>query len=311
MWATRLWWMLHWAGHKNVTLLDGGYTGWIAAGLPIDNNPTPYPTSDMTVVPQPGLWATREEVLAAVGDGAVCTINALSPDVYAGTSNTNYGRPGHIPGSKNLYYGSILDGQSFRSADEIAAAVDGVGVRTADRIITYCGGGISATVDAFALKLIGYDNVAVYDGSMSDWVRDPNLPLVTGARPLTLSSGVAILRLALFEKRADALPHVAGLRDENLLTVFHRDDGFQAAGVDAHVETFLRQPDADRRVAENLVRHRAAGREQFVLRHHLRDQADAVRPFGVDEAARSAAIPTPARIRPAAAGNTRRRRRTR
>ncbi len=58
MWATRLWWMLHWAGHKNVTLLDGGYTGWIEAGLPIDNNPTPYPTSSMTVVPQPGLWAT-------------------------------------------------------------------------------------------------------------------------------------------------------------------------------------------------------------------------------------------------------------
>jgi thiosulfate/3-mercaptopyruvate sulfurtransferase len=183
MWATRLWWMLHWAGHKNVTLLDGGYTGWIAAGLPIDTSPTPYPTSNMTVVPQPGLWATREEVLAAVGDGTVCTINALSPDVYAGTSKTNYGRPGHIPGSKNLFYGSILDGQSFRSADEIAAAVEGVGARTADRIIAYCGGGISATVDAFALKLIGYDNVAVYDGSMSDWVRDPDLPLVTGAAP--------------------------------------------------------------------------------------------------------------------------------
>jgi len=183
MWATRLWWMLHWAGHKNVTLLDGGYTGWIAAGLPIDNNPTPYPTSAMAVVPQPGLWATRDEVLAAVGDGAVCTLNALSPDVYSGTSKTNYGRPGHIPGSKNLYYGSILDGQSFRSAGEIAAAVESVGARTADRIITYCGGGISATVDAFALKLIGYDNVAVYDGSMSDWVRDPSLPLVTGSAP--------------------------------------------------------------------------------------------------------------------------------
>jgi thiosulfate/3-mercaptopyruvate sulfurtransferase len=183
MWATRLWWMLHWAGHKNVTLLDGGYTGWIAAGLPIDNNPTPYPTSDMTVMPQAGLWATRDEVLAAVGDDSVCTLNALSPDVYSGTSKTNYGRPGHIPGSRNLYYGSILDGQSFRSAEEIAAAVESVGARTADRIITYCGGGISATVDAFALKLIGYDNVAVYDGSMSDWVRDPSLPLVTGPAP--------------------------------------------------------------------------------------------------------------------------------
>jgi thiosulfate/3-mercaptopyruvate sulfurtransferase len=95
----------------------------------------------------------------------------------------NYGRPGHIPGSKNVYYGSILDKQTFRSADEIAAAMDRVGARKADRVIAYCGGGISATVDAFALKLIGYDNVAVYDGSMSDWVRDPNLPLVTGDAP--------------------------------------------------------------------------------------------------------------------------------
>ncbi len=81
-----LWWMLHWAGHQNVTLLEGGYTQWIADGRPIDTNPTPYPTSNMTVRPRPGLWATREEVLASIGDGAVCTINALSPDVYAGTA---------------------------------------------------------------------------------------------------------------------------------------------------------------------------------------------------------------------------------
>ena len=183
MWATRLWWMLHWAGHPNVTLLEGGYTQWIADGRPIDTNPTPYPTSNMTVRPRPGLWASREEVLASIGDGAVCTINALSPDVYSGTAQMNYGRPGHIPGSKNVYYGSILDKQTFRSADEIAAAMDRVGARKSDRVITYCGGGISATVDAFALKLIGYDNVAVYDGSMSEWVRDPNLPLVTGDAP--------------------------------------------------------------------------------------------------------------------------------
>jgi thiosulfate/3-mercaptopyruvate sulfurtransferase len=183
MWATRVWWMLHWAGHRNVTLLDGGYTRWIAEGRPVDNNPTPYPTSNMTVRPQPGLWASRDEVLDAIGDNAVCTINALSPDVYAGTAQTNYGRPGHIPGSRNLFYGSILDDQSFRSADAIAAAMAEVGADRAKRIITYCGGGISATVDAFALKLIGYNNVAVYDGSMSDWVRDPNLPLVTGSAP--------------------------------------------------------------------------------------------------------------------------------
>ncbi len=183
MWATRIWWMLHWAGHRNVTLLQGGYTQWIADGLPIDTNPTPYPSSSFTVQPQPGLWATRDEVLAAIGDGTVCTINALSPQVYDGTAQMNYGRPGHIPGSQNVYYDSILQDQTFRSADEIAAALDGVGARTADRIITYCGGGISATVDAFALKLLGHDNVAVYDGSMSEWALDPDLPLVTGNAP--------------------------------------------------------------------------------------------------------------------------------
>jgi thiosulfate/3-mercaptopyruvate sulfurtransferase len=183
MWATRVWWMLHWAGHKNVMLLEGGYPRWVAEGRPLDNNPTPYPTSNMTVRPRPGLWATRDDVRAAIADGTTCTINALSPDVYAGTGKLSYGRPGHIPGSHNVFYDSILDGQSFRPAAEIAAAFDHAGVRAAQRVITYCGGGISATVDAFALKLIGFDNVAVYDGSMSEWAADPALPLVTGATP--------------------------------------------------------------------------------------------------------------------------------
>jgi thiosulfate/3-mercaptopyruvate sulfurtransferase len=137
----------------------------------------------MTVRPQPGLWATRDEVKAAIGDSATCTINALSPDVYKGTAAINYGRAGHIPGSRNVHYDAILDEQTFRSADEIAAAFERAGVSPEKRVITYCGGGISATVDAFALKLIGFDNVAVYDGSMAEWASDPTLPLVTGARP--------------------------------------------------------------------------------------------------------------------------------
>ena len=183
MWATRVWWMLHWAGHQNVTLMEGGYPRWVAEGRGLDNNPTPYPTSDMTVRPRDGLWASTDEVRAAIGDGRTCTINALSPEVYAGTSKQHYGRPGHIPGSHNVHYDAILDGHTFRSADEIKAAFDGTHARTAGRVITYCGGGISATVDAFALKLIGFDNVAVYDGSMSEWAADPTRPLTTGAAP--------------------------------------------------------------------------------------------------------------------------------
>jgi thiosulfate/3-mercaptopyruvate sulfurtransferase len=183
MWATRVWWMLHWAGHRHVTLLDGGYPRWLAEGLPLDDEPTPYPTSNMAVRPQTSLWATRDEVRASIGNGAVCTINALSPEVYAGTAKTHYGRPGHIPGSHNVHYDSILEQHTFKSADAIEAAFARSGANRAARIITYCGGGISATVDAFALKLIGYDNVAVYDGSMSEWAADPDLPLTTGPAP--------------------------------------------------------------------------------------------------------------------------------
>jgi thiosulfate/3-mercaptopyruvate sulfurtransferase len=183
MWATRVWWMLHWAGHQHVTLLEGGYSRWVAEGLPLDAEPTPYPTSNMTVRPHPEVWASRDEVRESIGNAAVCTINALSPEVYAGTAKMNYGRPGHIPGSHNVFYDSILDKQTFRSAAEIEAAFGRAGADRAERIITYCGGGISATVDAFALKLIGYDNVAVYDGSMSEWAADPALPLITGSAP--------------------------------------------------------------------------------------------------------------------------------
>ena len=183
MWATRVWWMLHWAGHKHVTLLDGGYPRWVAEGLPLDDEPTPYPTSNMTVRPLSGLWASRDEVRTAINDGGVCTINALSPEVYAGTAKTHYGRPGHIPGSHNVFYDSILEQHTFKSAEAIAAAFARTGADRAERIITYCGGGISATVDAFALKLIGFDNVAVYDGSMSEWAADPSLPLTTGSAP--------------------------------------------------------------------------------------------------------------------------------
>jgi thiosulfate/3-mercaptopyruvate sulfurtransferase len=80
----------------------------------------------------------------------------------------------------NVYYDEVLDQGCFRSADELKTLFGDKGVLDKSRVIAYCGGGISATIDALALTLIGHDNVAVYDGSMSEWVRDEDLPLVTG-----------------------------------------------------------------------------------------------------------------------------------
>jgi thiosulfate/3-mercaptopyruvate sulfurtransferase len=121
-------------------------------------------------------------VLAAIGDGAVCTINALSPSLHDGTSKTNYGRKGHIKGSRNVPYASLLkeDG-SYRDDEELRSFYEAVGAFEKPRAICYCGGGISATMNALALTRLGHPSVAVYDGSMSEWTRDPDLPMETGA----------------------------------------------------------------------------------------------------------------------------------
>jgi thiosulfate/3-mercaptopyruvate sulfurtransferase len=184
MWATRVWWMLHSAGHRTVAVLDGGWDAWVAAGLPAETGEArPYPPGSVHVTLAASHWADKSAVLAATDGRAACTINALPAGVYAGTAPVNYGRKGHIPGSVNLPYERILDDGRFRDAAALEAAFADIGALDGRRVIAYCGGGISATVDAFALKLIGRDDVAVYDGSMSEWAADPSLPLTEGAAP--------------------------------------------------------------------------------------------------------------------------------
>lgn len=183
MWATRLWWMLHSAGHTNVRVLDGGLQKWQAEGRPTRSGSETYPAGNFTAVINAARWAPTREVLAAIEDGAVCTLNALSPGVYSGESAMNYGRKGHITGSLNVHYEDLLTNGCFKSAEELASLFADSGALNAPRVIAYCGGGISATIDALALTLAGHENVAVYDGSMSEWVADPALPMTQGPAP--------------------------------------------------------------------------------------------------------------------------------
>jgi thiosulfate/3-mercaptopyruvate sulfurtransferase len=126
----------------------------------------------------------KEEVLRSIGDNAVCTINALSPEQHAGTGGNTYGRPGHIKGSVNLPAAHLLDPNTneFRSADELREGFATVGA-SAKGVITYCGGGIAASADAFALVLLGHPDVKLYDASLSEWASDPTLPMETDAEP--------------------------------------------------------------------------------------------------------------------------------
>lgn len=180
MWATRVWWMLRASGFENAAVLDGGFGKWTAEGRPTEAGERRYPPADLTLVARPGAWADKAAVLEAVGDGAVCTINALSPSVHAGEGATNYGRKGHIKGSHNVPYAALLNADgSYRDDDQLRELFAAVGALERPRVICYCGGGISATMDALALSRLGHPSVAVYDGSMSEWSRDPDMPMET------------------------------------------------------------------------------------------------------------------------------------
>jgi thiosulfate/3-mercaptopyruvate sulfurtransferase len=180
MWATRLWWMLRSMGF-DAAVLDGGLAQWKAEGRALASGSESYPAGHFQATADAARWADKHEVLRSIGDEAVCTLNALTASMHAGTAELNYGRKGHIQGSVNVPYPSLLNADgSYRSVDELRAAFDAVGALRKPRIICYCGGGISATMDALALTLIGHDNVAVYDGSMSEWVLDPALPMELG-----------------------------------------------------------------------------------------------------------------------------------
>lgn len=184
MWASRVWWMLRSIGFDNVAVLDGGLEKWQREGRPTDSAATPYPAGTLTVKPRPGMWIDKSKMLDAVQNGGPTTINALPHEVYTGAIN-RYGRPGHLPGSFNVPYASLInpDTGEFRKPDELRPLFAQSGALKADDVIVYCGGGISASMVCMALEQCGQDRVAVYDGSMNEWVLDASLPLKLGNEP--------------------------------------------------------------------------------------------------------------------------------
>jgi len=109
-------------------------------------------------------------------------LNALTEERHRGTGGVAYGRPGRIAGSLNVPAQSLVDPttHAYLPADVLRERFSEAGVLAAGRVITYCGAGIAASSDAFVLTLLGHENVAVYDASLSEWATDPSLPMETG-----------------------------------------------------------------------------------------------------------------------------------
>lgn len=182
MWATRVWWMLRSIGFDNAAVLDGGFQKWKAEGRPVSDLPCLYRPGQVSVRQRTSAFVSKHDVLAAIASPNKIIVNALPPEQHRGETEVNHGRVGRISSSVNVNAFDLIDPSdgTFRLSEEIRSLFDRAGVKDGQQVICYCGGGISATGNAFALVAAGFDDVAVYDGSLNEWAKDPSLPMETG-----------------------------------------------------------------------------------------------------------------------------------
>lgn len=181
-WAARVWYMLGVCGFHNCAVLNGGFRRWQALGLPLESGEHRYSEAEaLTATGRQRRMASKEDVLAAIEAERTVLLHSLPRPLFTG-EKCAYARPGRIAGSEHLFCEAGLDPDDYRFADEetLRALVEPTGALDADHVITYCGGGIAASNNALVLTLIGVSSVAVYDGSLSEWTADPDLPMEVG-----------------------------------------------------------------------------------------------------------------------------------
>lgn len=171
-WAARVWWMLRWIGFDNVAVLDGGLNAWTEAGYPLSTEVEKKNRKTLSIALRPNVIAERDEVFAAISDDNVMLIDAMPEEHYRGEM-VMYGRAGHIPTAINVPTVFAEDGHFL--TEQVLNDMHPADHDT--RVITYCGGGISASANAFAMHRLGFTDIAVYMNSLDEWAADPANPL--------------------------------------------------------------------------------------------------------------------------------------
>ena len=177
LWASRLFWALEYLGHTRVHLLDGGIEAWTAAGLPVTTEVTVPQRGEFTANVRPALIATAEELLEDLGNDDLAILDARSPGEYEGT-DVRAARGGHIPGSVNIdWVHNVGTGTSFKSTTELAALYDdAISGRNGPKV-ALCQTGVRGAHTYVALRVLGHEEVRVYDGSWEEWGNRTDLPI--------------------------------------------------------------------------------------------------------------------------------------
>lgn len=178
--ASRLWWVLRYYGHDKAKVLNGGWHRWLTEGRPVTfhaSRPASVPF-DVDVREE---YMVDAEYLKRVYDNTACQVlDTRTDEEFAGTNDRGNKRAGHVPGARHLEWVRFVtrhDRRTFLPANEIEALLSEAGLERGKETITYCQGGIRAAHAAFAMSLLGFENVRVYDGSMRDWANRDDTPL--------------------------------------------------------------------------------------------------------------------------------------
>ncbi len=179
MFAARFWWLLRYMGHKQVAILDGGYSKWISEGnattqqLPLFKEATFIPHIN------PDLLVNVETVKSSIGKQGTIIIDSRDSKRFTGEEETVDPIAGHIPSAVNYFWKGVLaESGDWKSENELKDHFALLSPN--DEIIVYCGSGVTACPNVIALERAGYSNVRLYAGSWSDWISYKDNPIATG-----------------------------------------------------------------------------------------------------------------------------------
>ncbi|HXH22065.1 MAG TPA: sulfurtransferase [Dehalococcoidia bacterium] len=176
----RLWWCLRYYGHERARILNGGWPKWFREGRPVSIDKPQPPAAKFTPRPNRYLFASAEDVKAAIGKPGTVILDVRSDGEWEGTETRGNRRTGRIPGSVHVEWLNNVTAdelQLMKPADVLRRMYEEAGVTPDQEVITVCQAGVRAAQAATVLTLLGFDRVRVYDGSFAEWGNRDDTPI--------------------------------------------------------------------------------------------------------------------------------------